>query len=163
MSEITRGVMGMPYEMAMGSELSRRQFYSIAREAYAENQRLLESLQSMIDQTTPLVPIPGDPMWSRRVKIDELMAENESLRKSHEQVCENYNRVSFVSEERGKKINQLKAENQDLRKDAERYRWLTGDHRGDYIWNHVFSDDDRELGNDIDSCIDAAMCSPENN
>lgn len=84
MSEITRGVIGMPFEMAMGSELSRRQFYSIAREAYAENQRLLESLQSMIDQTTPLVPIPGDPMWSRRVKIDELMAENESLRKDAE-------------------------------------------------------------------------------
>lgn len=82
MSEITRGVMGMPYEMAMGSEMSRRQFYEIAREVYAENHRLLESLQSLIDQTTPLVPIPGDPMWSQRVTIDELMAENESLRKN---------------------------------------------------------------------------------
>jgi hypothetical protein len=29
MSEITRGVIGMPLEMAMESELSRRQFHSI--------------------------------------------------------------------------------------------------------------------------------------
>lgn len=36
MSEITRGVIGMPYEMAMGSELSRRQFHTIAQELFAE-------------------------------------------------------------------------------------------------------------------------------
>lgn len=40
MSEITRGVMGMPYEMAMESELSRRQFYSIAKEVCAERDAL---------------------------------------------------------------------------------------------------------------------------
>ncbi|MBA6142321.1 hypothetical protein H4B97_07515 [Pseudomonas juntendi] len=45
-----------------------------------------------------------------------LLAEVEQLRDSHEQVCTNYNRVSFTSEERGKQIEQLKAENEMLRK-----------------------------------------------
>lgn len=40
MSEITRGVIGMPFDLAMGSELSRRQFHSIARGLLAENDRL---------------------------------------------------------------------------------------------------------------------------
>ncbi|MCY1462323.1 hypothetical protein D3C76_932060 [compost metagenome] len=31
MSEITRGVIGMPFDMAMGSELSRRQFHGRAQ------------------------------------------------------------------------------------------------------------------------------------
>lgn len=53
-----------------------------------------------------------------------LLAEIEQLREAHEQVCLNYNRVSFASEERGKQIDQLKAENEALRRDAERYRWL---------------------------------------
>ena len=44
-----------------------------------------------------------------------LLAEIEQLRNSHEQVCTNYNRVSFTSEERGKQIDQLKAENEALR------------------------------------------------
>jgi len=54
-----------------------------------------------------------------------LLAEIDQLRESHEQVCENYNRVSFASEERSKKIDKLQAENEDLRKDAERYRWIS--------------------------------------
>ena len=45
-----------------------------------------------------------------------LLAEIEQLRESHEQVCTNYNRVSFTSEQRGKHIDQLKAENESLRK-----------------------------------------------
>lgn len=45
-----------------------------------------------------------------------LLAEIEQLRNSHEQVCTNYNRVSFTSEERGEQIDQLKAENEALRK-----------------------------------------------
>lgn len=45
-----------------------------------------------------------------------LLSEIEQLRDSNEQVCANYNRVSFASEERGKQIDQLKAENEALRK-----------------------------------------------
>lgn len=40
MSEITRGAIGMPFEMAMESELSRRQFHSIAQALMAERDQL---------------------------------------------------------------------------------------------------------------------------
>lgn len=42
--------------------------------------------------------------------ISALIAENERLQESHEQICTNYNQVSYASEERGKQIDQLKAE-----------------------------------------------------
>lgn len=44
-----------------------------------------------------------------------------------------------------------------LRVDAARYRWLTEGKRGDYCWNNVLSPDDRDLGDDLDSCIDAQI------
>ncbi|KFE50125.1 hypothetical protein [Pseudomonas syringae] len=47
--------------------------------------------------------------------IDLLKAENERLREAHEQVCTNYNRASYASEERGKQIDQLKAKCEGLR------------------------------------------------
>lgn len=53
-----------------------------------------------------------------------LLEEIDRLNSSYEQICGNYNRVSFASEERGKQVDQLKAENDALRKDAERYRRL---------------------------------------
>lgn len=40
MSEITRGAIGMPFEMAMESELSRRQFHSIAQALLAERDQV---------------------------------------------------------------------------------------------------------------------------
>ena len=40
MSEITRGAIGMPFEMAMSSALSRRQFHSIAQALLAERDQL---------------------------------------------------------------------------------------------------------------------------
>ena len=40
MSEITRGAIGMPFSMAMESELSRRQFHSIAQALLIERDRL---------------------------------------------------------------------------------------------------------------------------
>ena len=52
----------------------------------------------------------------------ELIAENERLREAHEQVCTNYNQVSFASEERGKQIAELKAECEGLRADAEKWK-----------------------------------------
>ncbi len=58
-----------------------------ARKIKAENRRLkssnkhlLTQLQSMIDQTIPLVPVEGDPRWSRRITIDELMFERDRLK-----------------------------------------------------------------------------------
>lgn len=61
----------------------------------AESAQRIRSLQHMIDQTIPLVPVPGDPMWSRRITIDELLSERD----------------------------QLRAEVEDMRKDAERWNW----------------------------------------
>ena len=40
MSEITRAAIGMPFEMAMENELSRRQFHSIAQALLTERDRL---------------------------------------------------------------------------------------------------------------------------
>lgn len=39
MSTVTEGVIGMPFEIAMASEVSRRQFYQVAQALYAENER----------------------------------------------------------------------------------------------------------------------------
>lgn len=44
-----------------------------------------------------------------------LIEEAEQLRDAHEQVCTNYNRVSFVAGERGEERDRLKAENETLR------------------------------------------------
>lgn len=50
--------------------------------------RLLKHLQHLIDQTTPLEPEPGNPMWSRRIKLDEVMAERDKLRVECEKLAE---------------------------------------------------------------------------
>lgn len=69
----------------------------------AEIERLKTHVQSMIDQTTPLVPVPGDPMWSRRITIDELRKalaectaslEGEVLQKFHGQKPEDMHPVT---------------------------------------------------------------------
>ena len=73
--------------------LIRLSDYEALQAAY---EKLLKHLQSLIDQTTPLVPEPGNPMWSRRVQLDEVIAERDSLQ----------------------------AECEKLRKDAERYRCI---------------------------------------
>jgi hypothetical protein len=52
----------------------------------------------------------------------ELIAELDRVRESHQQVCENYNKVSYASEERGKQIDQLKAENERLQRFETSYK-----------------------------------------
>lgn len=52
MSEITRGAIGMPFELAMSSELSRRQFHSIAQALLAERDEMeitITHLEMMIE------------------------------------------------------------------------------------------------------------------
>lgn len=57
-----------------------------------ENETLRGHLQSMIDQTTPLVPVPGDPMWSRRITIDELRkALDECAASLKDEMLQKYN------------------------------------------------------------------------
>ena len=45
----------------------------------ADYERIRKYIQMMIDQTTPLVPDPDHPGWSRRIKLDEVIAERDSL------------------------------------------------------------------------------------
>ncbi|MFE2005699.1 hypothetical protein ACFW6U_09930 [Pseudomonas guariconensis] len=95
---------------------------------------LAEAANAITTDVNITMAIGADPVEVKAVQdylqvampktILALLTEIEQLRKAHEQVCTNYNRVSFASEERGKQIDQLKAENEILRKDAERYRFL---------------------------------------
>ena len=71
MSEITRGVIGMPLEMAMESELSRRQFHSIAHDLLRDFDRVtaerdalqlrLNAADQRIDELERGVKAPLDP------------------------------------------------------------------------------------------------------
>ena len=46
---MTKGVIGMPYEMAMESELSRKQFYDRAQKLLADHESLKESAAELCD------------------------------------------------------------------------------------------------------------------
>lgn len=63
--------------------LIRLSDYESLQAAY---ERLRKHLQSLIDQTTPLVPEPGNPMWSRRIQLEEAIAERDSLRAEREKL-----------------------------------------------------------------------------
>lgn len=76
MSEITRCVIGMPFDMAMESEISRRQFHAIARELLTENDRLKADLDSY-KQGAKVEADAGD---EARTEVRQLKAENEELR-----------------------------------------------------------------------------------
>lgn len=54
-------------------------------------------------------------------------------------------------------IAQQAAEIEGLRKDAARYRWLTDGKRGDWVWNHVLTEEVKAGHRDIDPAIDAAI------
>lgn len=46
---MTRGIIGMPYEMAMENELSRKQFYDRAQKLLADHELLKESALELCD------------------------------------------------------------------------------------------------------------------
>ena len=58
-------------------------------------------------------------------------------------------------------VKRLKAEVESLKKDAARYRWITDGSRGDYCWNNVLSEKDRDGGDTLDDAIDEAMSNKE--
>lgn len=70
-----------------------------------------------------------------------LIAENERLQEAHEQICTNYNKVSYASEERGKQVDQLKAENEALRDDIEQNQYDANAWRNseESVWIEVFN------------------------
>ena len=93
----------------------------------ADYERLRKHLQNMIDQTTPLVPDPDHPGWSRRIQLDEVIAERD----------------------------QLRAECEKLRKDAERYRRLI-ELGEDFQWENIIRTDIEDFPSRA-AAIDAAM------
>jgi len=68
MSEITRGVIGMPLEMAMESELSRRQFHSIAQDLLRDFDRITAERDALHQRLN-----------AADQRIDELNQERKSL------------------------------------------------------------------------------------
>jgi hypothetical protein len=80
MSEITRGVIGMPFELAMSSDLSRRQFYACAQRLFAENESLRGSCKAMGSDMGKLTRERN----SFRAKVEKCKGENKQLRRSLE-------------------------------------------------------------------------------
>ena len=107
-----------------GEQLVRLSDYEALQD---ECEELREHLQNLIDQTTPLEPVPGNPMWSRRIQLDEVIAERD----------------------------QLRAECDQLRKDAARYQWLMRE--GCEWPEEVEFATKYQNKSQIDAAIDAAM------
>ncbi|MEB0189982.1 hypothetical protein [Pseudomonas sp. CCI1.1] len=100
MSEITRAAIGMPFSMAMESELSRRQFHSIAQALLAERDRLRAEVAGLRT---------GYEAYER--VNAELRAECEKLRAYGEE-------FASLAERRHEEADAL-------RKDSESYRLLS--------------------------------------
>jgi hypothetical protein len=78
MSEITKGVIGMPFDLAMGSEFSRRQFHCRAQGLLVECERLNAENKQLI-----LLEIHGGTAQAAinlLAERDQLKAESEALR-----------------------------------------------------------------------------------
>jgi hypothetical protein len=68
----------------------------------------LDPLKSRKDYHTRTVFDAPPELAELQATIARLTAENERLKEAHEQVCTNYNKVSYASEERGKEIERLR-------------------------------------------------------
>ena len=141
----------------------------------AELSRCRKLLQHMIDQTTPLEPVPGDPMWSRRIQLDQVIAERdaalaelEALRYQVGTLTEWYSNaldviaevtaaipgVTYMDLPDGGDVS-IPEQIRRMAKDAERYSWLRVRLPGSAyrIAGVIYS----EGGQGVDVAIDAAM------
>lgn len=122
MSVMTRGVIEMPYKLAMGSELNRRQFYSHAQVLLADHDYAHKHWANASNNVQAAV-----------AEVVRLTAENEQLSAQmrlagvsaemtvHQAVGRAATDTLLIMHER----DQLKAENEALRKDAERLQSAT--------------------------------------
>ncbi len=134
MSEVMdQGVIGMPYEMALGCEVSRRQYYSRANAVLAERDALAAKL-AMLEDAAAKGDAARQQCGGMEMEIEELRAE----------------------------LAELRAEAEQLRKDAERYRWLRERDLETISRGGVFAGMTPEnivLNlEDLDAEIDAARC-----
>lgn len=109
MSEITRGVIGMPFDMAMDSELSRRQFHAIAQELLAEIDRLRTA--------------EGDAM-TYKAGMENVAQQRDQLKVELDEDKMHFRVMGLALEGLVAERDRFKAENDALRKDAERYRYM---------------------------------------
>ncbi len=73
-----RGVINMPYELAMSTDLARRQYYNRAKAIYAELAALKQRLEGaqVVTVSRPLQHLPnGDQNWP--VKFNVTDSEND--------------------------------------------------------------------------------------
>ncbi|NMX92012.1 MULTISPECIES: hypothetical protein [unclassified Pseudomonas] len=164
MSEITRAAIGMPFEMAMENELSRRQFHSIAQALLIERDQLKADNVAALREATDLAMAiwrrcyakdspnfqPFEKASSVIGQIDnmaaglmsdleKLRAENAGLRtgyEAYEQVNAELKAECARSTER--ELLQL-AEIEALRKDAERFSYIERD--ADSGMSKIYGDD----------------------
>lgn len=85
MSEVTdRGVIGMPFEVAMSSELSRRQFYSRAQSFLAERDQASATIAELRAEVERLNTQAGETIEALVVQRDQLRAEIAALQDKNE-------------------------------------------------------------------------------
>lgn len=84
-----KGVTAMRKASFRNTGLNRYVRLSDYERLQAECEKLRKHLQNLIDQTTPLEPVPGNPMWSRRIQLDEVIAERDQLRAECEKLRKN--------------------------------------------------------------------------
>lgn len=63
----------------LGNWIDRHKVRAIASQADNYIYNLRQELQSMVDQTTPLVPIVGDPKLSRQLALEEVRIQRNLL------------------------------------------------------------------------------------
>ena len=63
----------------LGDWVDRYEVMEITSRADESIYNLQQELQSMIDQTTPLVPVAGDSKWSRRLALEEVRIQRNLL------------------------------------------------------------------------------------
>lgn len=137
----------MPFEMAMESELSRRQFHSIAQALLAERDRLRAEVAGLRTGYEAYEQVNA-----------ELKAEVEALREEvalDDKIIADRDRLlnMFDCPAHGQCIPYAMEQIEALRKDAERYRWLRD---SDYA-GKILRDMGAKYRADADQRIDAAL------
>lgn len=160
-------------------------------EARAELRHAREQLQSMIDQTTPLEPVPGDPKWSRRIQLDEVIAERDQLRaevereQAYREILQAANAgLAEKAERLGAEVEALQrdrkacweefkalrrssdATDRELRAEVEALRkdaerWEKCKSMPKAWWLEAMAEASRKGGRSLDEQIDAAMAAKE--
>ncbi|UZJ58580.1 hypothetical protein OKW98_18560 [Pseudomonas sp. KU26590] len=132
MSEVTRGIIGMPLHLAMSSKLSRMQFHSCAQGLLAEIERLQRfetAYKEFSDKTDWVRPDPAGQEVGMHVadilrkRCDDLTSHNQAqadeivrLRKDQVEAISDYNAAVDRKDKFIGECDRLKIENATLRK-----------------------------------------------